>query len=230
MPLTQSEVTSLREQVKEMVLAEGLCFDTLARSASEIVVFGSRASGLNRPDSDLDLLIISDRSGHKKMGKLDLIFVPRAKADTPIWRRTEIARHIEAYGVSLLHDDVLIHAIKDDYAALRKQARLHVLIKSLIPIWNRLDDRLRLKYLTRVRRELERYRLLRCGLAVPPTAQIDSALTSSNWFEFAFSGMGDAANITEKEALLAGQLLTNEARRLGHRPRSARGRNPQKAA
>jgi hypothetical protein len=197
-----------------MTSADGLSFEDLMHSSSDIIVFGSRAAGLERRNSDLDLLVISSEKGHKRIGKLDLIFIPEMQADLPIWKHTEIFRHIAAYGISLMHDRPLISAITDDYAALRKQRRLHRLVKSLLPHWQSLNDELKRKYITKVRRELQRYRLLREGLAVPPTVQLDSLLGSSNWIEFAFKDLGSATGISGEDATSAYQLLTNGAHRL----------------
>lgn len=230
MPLPQSEIESLRDQVRQMMSAEGLSLDELATSASDVVVFGSRAAGVHRPDSDLDLLVVSGRSGHKKTGKLDLVFVPETRVDCPVWRRTEIARHIGAFGVSLMHNDVLVHAITDEYAATRKRARLQKLGKSLLSCWHTLNDELRLKYLTRVRRELQRYRYLEEGLPVPPTANLDSIMNSPDWIERAFRDVGDAANMPKSDAVRLYQLMTNEADRICRLTKGTKTRRRKRAA
>lgn len=225
MPLAKDEVDGLRNQVGHMLKAEGMSYEDLQVSASDIVVFGSRAVGRHRSDSDLDLLIVADRSGHKRVGNLDLIYLPQARVSSSIWRRTEIARHIAAYGVSLMHDQVCIDPISDDYAAIRKQVRIQRLIRRLLPCWHVLNEGLKLKYLTRVRRELQRYRLLKRGLAVPPTAALDSILDSLNWPDLAFEDLENATGISHTEAESARQILTKEAWRIQRKTMRSSGRH-----
>jgi|GEM_PF-5394079 len=228
MPLLQSKTESLRDQVRLIMSAEGLSFDELAKSASDVILFGSRTVGVNRPNSDWDLLIISDQSGHKKRGKLDLVFVPQTKVSSPIWRRTELARHIGAFGISLMHNDLRIDAIADEYAAIRKQARLQKLVKSLLPCWDALNEELRHKYLTRVRREVQRYRYLKEGAPVPPTANLDSILNSPDWTECVFEGIGDAANISKADAVRVYQVMADEARRISQKKKRSQSRSPRR--
>lgn len=227
MPLLQSKTENLRDQVRLAMSAEGLSFDEITKSASDVVLFGSRAVGVHRPNSDWDLLIISDQSGHKKRGKLDLVFVPRAKVNSPVWRHTELARHIGAFGISLMHNDLRINAIADEYAAVRKQARLQKLVKSLLPCWGVLNEELRHKYLTRVRRELQRYRYLKEGAPVPPTAKLDLIMSSPDWTERVFEGIGDAANISKTDAVRAYRVMADEARRIRQKTERSKRRSPR---
>jgi predicted nucleotidyltransferase len=230
MTLPQSEALHLRDQVRRMIAAGSLSFDELFASASDIIVFGSRAAGLNRPDSDLDLLIIADKSGHKRIGKLDLVFVPDEKVGSAAWRRTEIAGHVATFGVSLMNDRPAFDVIHDDYAALRKQARIHRLVSSLVPSWRLLNDELRRKYLIRVRRELQRFRFLRRGLPVPPTATLDLIVNSLGWIELAFEGIEDAAKIPKDEAFRVRELFTGESHRVLEGTRRSRGQRTRTAA
>jgi predicted nucleotidyltransferase len=210
MPPPKNKLVDLREQADRMLKAEGMSFEDLQLFASDIVVFGSRAVGRHRPDSDLDLLIVGKRSEHKRVGNLDLIYLPQSRIKSILWRRTEIARHIATYGVSLMHDYLCVDSINDDYAAMRKQMRLRRLIRKLLPCWHILDEALKLKYLTRVRRELQRYRLLKRGIAVPPTAELDRILELPNWPDVAFEDLENTTGISQDEAQSARQTLTLE--------------------
>jgi predicted nucleotidyltransferase len=213
-----------------MVAAEGLSFDELFRSASDVVVFGSRATRVHRQDSDLDLLIISERSGHKRKGKLDLVFVPQAKIDSPIWRRTELARHIDAYGLSLIHRDFRLYAIVDEYAAMRKQARLHTLVKSLLLCWHALNDELRQKYFTRLYREVQRYRYLKEGSPVHPTAYLDLIMKSPDSISHVLKNVGVAANLCKDDAVRMRRLIASEARRIGPSAKPSNQGDPNRVA
>ena len=230
MPLSHSKIAALLDDVRQAMAAEGLSLYDLTKSASNVVLFGSRAVGVNRPNSDFDLLIVSDRSGHKKHGRLDLIFVTQAKLNSPLWRRTEIARHIGAFGVSLMQVNLRVEPIIDDYAAMRKQARLHKLTKSLLLHWGVLNGELKRKYLTRVRREIQRYLYLKAGAAAPPTAILDLVLKSPGWADDLFASIGDAAKLSQLDALRIQKLMKDEARRSGHYSKRNRSEEFQKVA
>jgi len=164
----------------------------------------------------LDLLIVGNARGHKRIGKLDLIFVPERELNTSLRRRSELFRHIEEYGVSLMHDRVLVTSIRDDHAASRKLARLRALIDRALPSWDVFTEPIRLKYLVKFRREAQRYRLLKEGAAVPPTAQLDSKIASFRAIESAFEDLVTIAAGEAVEKFECYQLLTREAFRRRH--------------
>src|SRR5579864_4665422 len=67
--------------------------------AQEIVVFGSRAAGVNYDDSDLDVLCFTDRKVRIKTRQLDCICYPRSVSETSYWKTSELAFHIARYGI-----------------------------------------------------------------------------------------------------------------------------------
>jgi predicted nucleotidyltransferase len=192
-----------------MMAAEGESLETMIRSSGDIIVFGSRASHVNRKCSDLDILVVGEKRGRKRIGALDLVYIPVIDTSRALWRRTELPRHIERFGVSLMHDSVSIAAIYDDYAALRKRARLKVLLERVILSWGVLDGGFRRKYLIKLRREVQRYRLLEQGLAVPPTVCLDSAMTSFRSIEQALEDLVVVAAPVESHEVYC--LLRSEA-------------------
>jgi hypothetical protein len=211
--LAQSQNDNLRNQVQRLLETEEHSHVQILRSAKDVIVFGSRAAGVHRPDSDLDLLIVSDQSMHKKRGRLDMLFVPPERVSSPQWRRTEIARHIAAFGVSLMHEELCITPIVDEYAARGKQVRLHRLVNSLILYWHVLNDELQMKYRTRLRRELLRYLYLREGMPVPPTSMLESGTVSFDWLGNGWKQIGEAARVSPGDALWAYQIITGESHR-----------------
>ena len=58
--------------------------------ASEVVVFGSMSVGIDRPDSDIDVLCIGGGDRKLKTKKLDLIIVPAETPDSPLWLQSEL--------------------------------------------------------------------------------------------------------------------------------------------
>src|ERR1035438_4380709 len=63
------------------------CFD----QACEVVVFGSMAVGLERPDSDIDILCIGALDFKLKTNRLDLIAIPVAATRHSPWLESELA-------------------------------------------------------------------------------------------------------------------------------------------
>jgi predicted nucleotidyltransferase len=216
MPYLNSEPSSLRNQVSRLLNSEGLSLDELTRSSLDLVVFGSRASGLQHHGSDLDMLIVGNARGHKRVGNLDLILVPEGELSTSLRRRTELFRHIEDYGVSLMHDRMLVTSIRDDHAAERKLARLRALIDRALPSWEIFTEAMKLKYLVKFRREAQRYRLLERGSAVPPTAQLDSSVTTFVAIDSTFEDLVSIAAGETVDRLDMYQLLLREAFRCRH--------------
>lgn len=68
--------------------------------ASEIVVFGSVACGLDGPDSDLDVMAVG-RGTRVKSQELDLIFVTPTEISEKWWLGSELAGHTATYGIWL---------------------------------------------------------------------------------------------------------------------------------
>lgn len=178
MPLSEVDLRSFRQRIQQLAKGEDFSLDDLLASATEVIVFGSRAAGLERIHSDLDLLAIGTSKLRKRRGLIDLICVPEADANSLAWRHSEIFRHVAAYGISLIHERMLIEAVVDEHAADRKRRRLETLLEKLLGSWNTLNDGYKAKYLTKLRREFQRYKLLESGLAVPPTACLDSQIQS----------------------------------------------------
>src|SRR5258708_3653633 len=67
--------------------------------ASEVIVFGSMSAGLDRPDSDLDVLCIGDLDYKLKSKQLDLLAVSSATRQSEAWLQSELATHVVKYGV-----------------------------------------------------------------------------------------------------------------------------------
>src|SRR4051812_36427132 len=70
----------------------------------EIVVFGSRAVGVESPNSDLDVLAVGGVDRFRTCG-LHVIPVGVERSKTPEWRDSELATHVAAYGVWISGSD-----------------------------------------------------------------------------------------------------------------------------
>jgi hypothetical protein len=202
MPLSKADITTLREEVHKIASSGRFSLEELLRSSADVIVFGSRAAGLERVDSDLDILVVGAPKLRKRIGSMDLICIPEQEAESLSWQHSEIFRHIAAYGTSLAHDNVAIRSVIDEHAASRKRHRLDSLVNKLSGSWESLDDRYRLKYFIKLRREFQRYKLLSDGQPVPPTAVLDAEVESFHATELILEQLFDVwGKNDEKDAV-----------------------------
>lgn len=144
-------------------------------TSTEIVVFGSRASGLQGPSSDLDLLCISrTRTLHHKDRSLDLLCLSITDSRTAQWRGSELAGHIAAFGVLLEGDGDALKGISVGKEAIQhKRQRIEAYVRALSHKWFALDRVFKVKYAIKLRRETQRLYLLEQGVPIPPTRVLD---------------------------------------------------------
>src|SRR5690348_1189946 len=64
----------------------------------QIVVFGSMSSGLQRSDSDIDVLCVDKKDLTVKTDFLDLIVISEETLRSERWLQSELASHIAEYG------------------------------------------------------------------------------------------------------------------------------------
>lgn len=67
--------------------------------ASEVIVFGSMAVGLDGQGSDIDVLCIGGPESKVKTDSIDLIVISQETARSPLWLQSELASHVSKYGV-----------------------------------------------------------------------------------------------------------------------------------
>jgi len=164
--------------LKERIRVAGARAQQCVDEASEVIVFGSMAVGLERPNSDIDVLCVGGTDCKLKTPLLDLIVVPEQSTDDPIWLQSELASHVGKYGKWIKGSPWW-----RDYARVtpkvvdEKRRRISAFMRSLPGSWPRLRDCFRVKYATKLRRETQRLILLERGIPVPPTRLLDCSWT-----------------------------------------------------
>lgn len=152
----------------------GLELGRLVRRGAEVWLFGSRAGGCSRVDSDWDVLILDDEPvpARRRVGRLDIVTVTRAHA-LGAWRGSELAVHVARYGLALgskmdwnLEVDVLA-------AAARKRNVVEARALRLGRTWEALPAPQRVREAVRLRLDLQRAACLISGGSVPPTAVLN---------------------------------------------------------
>lgn len=151
--------------------------------ASEVIVFGSMAVGLDRADSDVDVMCFGGPESKLKTDLLDLIVFPQRATRSPAWLRSELAFHVRHYGVWIKGTpDWIDRAQIGQQAIGEKRRRVEAFMRHLPDSWSRLDEGFRIKYSIKVRREAQRLLLLSRRVPVPPTRMLDTC-----WGDFSAS-------------------------------------------
>src|ERR1700723_2793978 len=130
--------------------AAGQPAKVLLDSASEIMVFGSRAAGVHACDSDLDVLCFG-RGNRLKTSALDLLWVPESAMCDEDWLGSELATHIAQYGICLKGRGTWPSLVFfGTNATKRKLRRISSLLNAVSGGWSRLHPVFRRRYQTMI--------------------------------------------------------------------------------
>jgi Nucleotidyltransferase domain len=140
---------------------------------SEAVLFGSRAAGLARAESDWDLLLIGD-GRPIRTSSLDLIWVDSATVWSEHWLGSELASHVAAHGQWLTGSGDWRHAAFVSREAFQqKKTAITFYLNELMRLWPHLHSGARDRHARRVRRDVQRLSLLHEQKVVPSTPILD---------------------------------------------------------
>lgn len=163
----------LSELVRGLPECDRKLLERTLQDCREVIVFGSRAVGVHARTSDLDLLCIGEPDCHRSE-KLDIVRRRPSEIEDPKWLGSELASHIATYGVVLRGPCEWRGVVSlGEQAVSHKERRVSALVSGLWRYWDRLHPEFRQKYLTTIRRESQRLKLLANGIAVPPTPVLD---------------------------------------------------------
>jgi predicted nucleotidyltransferase len=143
------------------------------KCASELVVFGSYAAGLNTADSDIDVLCVGD-GPRLKSRSLDLSWISEKTLAEDAWLGSELAGHIAKHGIWLRgNGNWRTCVFGGTHAIERKRKRIISLSRTVNRLWDRLHPIFQNQYNVTIRRELQRLALLQTQVQVPPTRMLD---------------------------------------------------------
>src|SRR5258708_15438608 len=133
-----------------------MSWTALRRRASQIIVFGSTASGAEGNDSDIDLLCVG--TGRRfKTAELDIVWKTKTEVCGPKWLASELGNHIARYGVWLSgRDDWSEHARVGLVAIRFKRKLIRARARSLEAAWRGLREGYQQKHVVKIRRDLQR--------------------------------------------------------------------------
>ena len=189
-------------------------WDDVVATATEIVLFGSRAVGWATEQSDWDLLCVGE--GQRIYTKqLDLIWISDAQVKSLPWLGSELAGHIAAFGVWLAGTDSWSHLVAvSDAAIRRKRTDIERRLSSLSAVWHGFGHAYRERHLGLIRRQVQRLEALTIGVAIPPNPMLDESWLESNRGREGYRLMSMAANLGVTHPVLAslqefGNLMTH---------------------
>jgi predicted nucleotidyltransferase len=144
--------------------------------ATEVIIFGSMAAGLDRFDSDIDVLCIGNHDYKLKSRSMDLIAVPCRVTEAQSWLGTELATHVVKYGIWIKGVPQWKNNVYFAQTTIEaKRRRICAFLTSLQHPWFRLQGCFREKYSVKLRRETQRLILLERNTPIPPTRALDEA-------------------------------------------------------
>ena len=165
----------LQERVKSVSTTQN------SNCLTELVLFGSRATGDARAGSDWDLLAIMNEPPKQytpriECGPFELYSIERRDLQDRAWLTSEIAIHIASFGVWLLGERGKwcnnVSAVSD---TLRRKAQvIQARVAGVLGRWEGLHEIYRSKHLELVNRDAQRFDYLSRGLAIPSTPKLEN--------------------------------------------------------
>lgn len=165
----------VERRLHNLISNSGMTYEKVISASTEVVIFGSRAVGMHRPDSDLDVLLVDANMGRPRVAGIDFVVLRSEELANSRWLGSELASHIAAYGKWIKGCGSWRHQVHiSDRAAMRKEARIVGLLMCAPKWWSKLHPVFHTKYKLTIRRELQRLDLMRQKIPVPPTRTLDS--------------------------------------------------------
>ena len=153
----------------------GLGFEELRRRCSEIVLFGSKAAGLDKRSSDWDLLCVGT-GRPRSTWSIDLLWLEPQTLTDPEWLNSELAAHVARWGKWLHGSPRWIECVRPGEGAVAmKSRRIASRATALAKVWSEVPLGYQRRHFVLLRRDLQRHVLLARGEPVPPNALLDEA-------------------------------------------------------
>lgn len=166
----------LLHKLRAAARAKKIDDESFIEKAEQLIVFGSRAAGVNSDHSDIDVLCVTNRRVSIKTSELDCICKTPKEVTEPDWLQSELATHIARYGIWLFGTDNWTDRAQINWKTIAgKERRVRSLIQNMQRSWPQFHSLFRAKYSTTLRRELQRLKLLRNLVPVAPTPVLDSS-------------------------------------------------------
>jgi hypothetical protein len=169
-----SDVTKLRLLTARRLKSAGFDWKRLDKTAQQIIVFGSYALASNTMVSDLDLLCIGE--GHNfKSPRIHLVWISAKKIQSEKWLGSELATHVATYGKWIKGSNTWARKTKPNAIAIAAKRRNIIgRVEAMNRHWDDLLPHFRYNQLTKLRRDLQRFRIMQRGSAPVPKTLLDA--------------------------------------------------------
>jgi len=165
----------LRSMAARRMGAVGLDWNNVQKQAKQVVVFGSYAMSVNRPGSDLDVLCIGE-GPHFKSPQLHIVWIPEHRTHSRKWLRSELATHVAAYGKWIKGHNTWAHITKPSLSTvIRKKGNVIARLNALQRHWDDLLPSFQNNQLKKLRRDIQRFQMMRRGLPPVPKTLLDKS-------------------------------------------------------
>jgi predicted nucleotidyltransferase len=203
--------STLESSLGQVLVGAGLSLRALRAADAEVVLFGSRAAGLSHSASDWDVLVVSDvRPRARSLAGLDLVWIPKSSTATPKWWASELAGHVENFGVWIVGTRRRSARLDLRFASLAKWDVICDTARVVSSRWSALSEPFRLRHAGLLRRDIQRYLLMRVGTPVPPSAVLDSKWSACRRSERREILRGVANRIECSPELLGAAVLSHD--------------------
>jgi len=165
---------NLMGDLKSALSSIGVSWEELNSRCKEIVLFGSRATGTSKKDSDWDLLCVGQGEDLKD-DFVQLVFVKPEMLVEPHWLGSELAGHVSKYGLWLKGDGAWVRWVFGSDEAIKfKEKKISARVSGLFRSWKFLAEPYRERKAKNLRRDVQRLAVLREGSFVPSSQLLDS--------------------------------------------------------
>jgi hypothetical protein len=183
--MTSSRKPDFKRLVADRVRAAGLDWEYLQKSADQIIVFGSYALGVNTGNSDLDVLCIGEGKRYKSKS-LHLVWMPKSRLGSPALSHSELATHVAVCGQWIKGNNTWANSTVPSLATVQlKRKRILNRAAALTRHWNDLLTAYQNRQVQKLRRDVQRYLLLRAGSPSSAKPILDfewnTARPNTNW-------------------------------------------------
>jgi len=159
--------------VRKELARRGIRWEVIERACQQIVLFGSSALSDCKMTGDIDLLCVGTGTRLKNR-HVDLVWYSPTRINEQAWLGSELANHIAHFGKWLHGTDNWTHRVFVSNNAIRLKRRLIVgRARGLERLWDSLRPEYRKKHATKLRRDIQRLRLLKSSAPIVPSPVLD---------------------------------------------------------
>ncbi|WNM58754.1 nucleotidyltransferase domain-containing protein [Candidatus Nitrospira allomarina] len=172
MPASET-IVGLKHRAIEALEKADFSWADLSEVSEEIILYGSRAAGVERESSDWDFLCVGSGKNCRKK-KIEIKWVSHEYVLSEKWLGSELAGHIAKYGIWLKGNGTWVSMVFVSADALkRKEIAICGYLAGMKIAWYFWGDDYKNVKVRKLRRHIQRFDCLFNNRAVPPNFTLD---------------------------------------------------------